>query len=91
MERGRKTVLGYSCRYIEQPGIWNGTPYEVVQDRMRGSHIALVKRVVCRGPGHLDGLRFDHLSLISGHPIRVMKWVSESQEETPVQRAGQAC
>ncbi|XAO36720.1 head maturation protease [Pseudomonas phage WP1] len=28
--------------------------------------------------------------LISGHPMRVMKWVSESQQETPVQRAGQA-
>ncbi|HFK2227011.1 TPA: DUF2213 domain-containing protein, partial [Pseudomonas aeruginosa] len=44
LERGKEDLsLGYSCRYTEQPGIWNGTPYEVVQDKMRGNHIALVK------------------------------------------------
>ena len=37
LERGKEDLsLGYSCRYTEQPGIWNGTPYEVVQDKMRG-------------------------------------------------------
>ena len=57
LERGKEDLsLGYSCRYTEQPGIWNGTPYEVVQDKMRGNHIALVKEGRVPGARVLDGL-----------------------------------
>lgn len=54
--------LGYSCEYIEKPGVWNGQPYEVIQTTMRGNHIALVGEGRVRGARVLDGLCFDHLS-----------------------------
>jgi hypothetical protein len=63
IESGKKDLsLGYSCDFVVQPGVYNGQSYEVVQDNMRGNHIALVD--VGRVPGAkvLDGLIFDHLS-----------------------------
>ena len=92
LERGKEDLsLGYSCRYTEQPGIWNGTPYEVVQDKMRGNHIALVKEGRVPGARVLDGLCFDHLSFDfrpsdEGNEMGLKK----AKQKTPVQRAGQA-
>lgn len=60
--KGKKDLsLGYACEYIEQPGVWNGQPYEVIQTNMRGNHIALVGEGRVRGARVLDGLCFDHL------------------------------
>ncbi len=62
LEKGKKDLsLGFSCDFLESPGIWQGTSYEVVQTNLRGNHIALVD--VGRVPGArvLDGLCFDHL------------------------------
>lgn len=61
--RGKKDLsLGYGCRYTEKPGVWNGQPYEVVQDQLRGNHIALVGEGRVQGARVLDGLCFDHLN-----------------------------
>ncbi|WP_276155666.1 DUF2213 domain-containing protein [Pseudomonas aeruginosa] len=92
LERGKEDLsLGYSCRYTEQPGIWNGTPYEVVQDKMRGNHIALVKEGRVPGARVLDGLCFDHLSFDfrpsdEGNEMSLKK----AKRKPPVQRVGQA-
>ncbi len=62
--KGKKDLsLGYACRYTEKPGVWNGQAYEVVQDQLRGNHIALVGEGRVRGAHVLDGLSFDHLSI----------------------------
>lgn len=39
-----KTELscGYRCVYDFTPGFWNGQPYDVVQRKLRGNHLALV-------------------------------------------------
>lgn len=34
--------LGYVCHYDPTPGIYNGQPYDYVQRRIRGNHMALV-------------------------------------------------
>ena len=54
--------LGYGCEYHIKSGEWNGQPYEVIQTRMRGNHIALVKEGRVSGAKVLDGLCFDHLN-----------------------------
>lgn len=57
---GKKELsLGYGCDFLEQPGIWDGQPYEVVQTNMRGNHIALVDKARVSGARILDGLCFD--------------------------------
>lgn len=61
--RGKKDLsLGYGCRYTEKPGVWEGQAYEVVQDQLRGNHIALVGEGRVPGARVLDGLCFDHLN-----------------------------
>lgn len=61
--RGKKDLsLGYGCRYTEKPGVWEGQAYEVVQDELRGNHIALVGEGRVPGARVLDGLCFDHLN-----------------------------
>lgn len=60
---GKKDLsLGYSCDFHAKPGVWQGQPYEVVQDNMRGNHIALVDEGRVPGARVLDGLVFDHLN-----------------------------
>ncbi|WP_176691693.1 DUF2213 domain-containing protein [Superficieibacter electus] len=40
---GKKELsCGYRCVYVQQPGTWNGQPYDYVQLKIRGNHIALV-------------------------------------------------
>ena len=64
----RDLSLGYGCTFEHKPGIWNGQPYEVVQDNLRGNHIALVGEGRVPGARVLDGLCFDHLSF---EPVKV--------------------
>lgn len=54
--------LGYGCQFEHKAGTWNGQPYEVIQTRLRGNHIALVDEGRVPGARVLDGLVFDHLS-----------------------------
>lgn len=53
--------LGYGCEFEHTAGIFQGEPYEVVQRKMRGNHLALVKAGRVPGARVLDGLVFDHL------------------------------
>jgi hypothetical protein len=34
--------LGYRCRYIWKPGVWNGEHYDAIQCQLRGNHLATV-------------------------------------------------
>jgi len=54
--------LGFGCKYKLEPGVWNDQEYEVVQDHIRGNHLALVKEGRIPGARVLDGLCFDHLN-----------------------------
>lgn len=41
--RGKKELsCGYRCIYVYRPGVWNGQPYDYIQLKIRGNHIALV-------------------------------------------------
>jgi hypothetical protein len=41
---GKKELsCGYRCEYDFSPGTWNGVRYDVVQRKMRGNHVAVVK------------------------------------------------
>lgn len=43
IDSGKKELsLGYRCEYEHKPGTWNGQPYEYVQKKIRGNHLALV-------------------------------------------------
>lgn len=46
IRNGKKELsAGYHCAYDHKsPGVWNGQAYDVVQRRLRGNHIALVKK-----------------------------------------------
>jgi uncharacterized protein len=70
LQSGKKDLsLGYSCDFIEQPGIWNNQPYEAVQTNLRGNHIALVEEGRVPGARVLDGLCFDHMNIVF-HPLK---------------------
>jgi hypothetical protein len=63
LESGKKDLsLGYKCQFEHAPGTFDGQPYEFVQTKMRGNHIALVGEGRVPGARVLDGLCFDHLS-----------------------------
>lgn len=62
--------LGYTCDFFQEPGVFDGVPYEVVQTNMRGNHIALVDSGRVPGAKVLDGMSkrrlcFDHLDFNS--------------------------
>ncbi|QPX74745.1 prohead protease [Serratia phage vB_SmaM_Hera] len=89
LQKGKSDLsLGYGCQFEHKPGIWNGQPYEVIQTRLRGNHIALVGEGRVPGARVLDGLVFDHLSFESvkpyedeSMPIPVKKKVGDNAVE----------
>lgn len=38
----RELSIGYGCRYEISDGVWNGQPYQVIQRKLRGNHLASV-------------------------------------------------
>lgn len=40
----RQLSLGYGCAYEWTAGIWNGVKYDLIQRKIRGNHLATVKR-----------------------------------------------
>lgn len=38
----RELSCGYTCEWDETPGTYNGQPYDVIQRKIRGNHVALV-------------------------------------------------
>lgn len=64
IQKGKTDLsLGYSCRFIYEPGTYNGEDYEYVQIDMRANHIALVDEARVAGARVLDGLVFDSMRL----------------------------
>lgn len=57
----RDLSIGFSCDFIEKPGIFQGQAYEFEQDGMIANHLALVKDARIHGARVMDGLVFDHL------------------------------
>lgn len=43
----KELSIGYRCLYEHSPGVWNGQPYEYIQRKIRGNHLALVKNGRC--------------------------------------------
>lgn len=42
--RGKKEIsLGYTCKYRREMGMFNGKPYDFVQEDLYGNHVALVE------------------------------------------------
>lgn len=61
--------LGYTCDWDYTPGVFEGTPYEVVQTNMCGNHIALVEAARVTGARVLDSkIAFDCLSFVKPKP-----------------------
>lgn len=57
--KGGKTELslGYSCDFIDNPGVFDGVQYEFVQVFRKGNHIALVDAARVSGARILDSKR----------------------------------
>jgi uncharacterized protein len=82
LQSGKKDLsLGYSCDFIEQPGVWNNQPYEAVQTNLRGNHIALVDEGRVPGARVLDGLCFDHMNVVF-HPRKGVKMQPKGKRAT---------
>lgn len=44
IESGKKELsLGYECAYDWTPGVFEGQPYDAIQRKLRGNHLALVR------------------------------------------------
>lgn len=39
----KELSIGYRCRYDMQSGVYEGQPYDVIQRKIRGNHVALVE------------------------------------------------
>lgn len=61
-ERKDDLSLGFGCLFQLTPGEWNGRPYEVVQFKLRGNHLALVEEGRIEGARILDAMCFDSLN-----------------------------
>ena len=66
IDSGKKQLsAGYTCVYDWTAGVFDGKPYDAVQRRIRGNHLASVQ-VGRMGPdvAVLDGRCFDHFDLV---------------------------
>lgn len=62
IDSGKSDVsLGFDCDYVLSPGTFQGEAYEVVQDNIRGNHIAVVDEARVTGARVLDGKAFDYM------------------------------
>lgn len=59
----RALSLGYHCRFIRQPGIFEGQSYDYVQKDIRGNHLALVSQARCDVAVLDHQMAFDHFDL----------------------------
>lgn len=50
----RELSLGYSLDLIEEPGEWNGEPYDAIQTNIRINHLAIVENARAGGKAHLN-------------------------------------
>lgn len=52
--KDRELSLGYSLDLIEEPGEWNGEPYDAIQTNIRINHLAIVKNARAGDQAHLN-------------------------------------
>ena len=50
----RELSLGYSLDLIEEPGEWNGEPYDAIQTNIRINHLAIVEAARAGDHAHLN-------------------------------------
>ncbi len=50
----RELSLGYSLDLIEEPGEWNGEPYDAIQTNIRINHLAIVEKARAGEQAHLN-------------------------------------
>lgn len=50
----RELSLGYSLDLIEEPGYWNGEPYDAIQTNIRINHLAIVESARAGEHAHLN-------------------------------------
>ncbi len=50
----RELSLGYSLDLVEEPGVWNGKPYDAVQTNIRINHLAIVEKARAGEQAHLN-------------------------------------
>ena len=50
----RELSLGYNLDLIEEPGIWNGQPYDAIQTNIRINHLAIVESARAGEQAHLN-------------------------------------
>lgn len=50
----RELSLGYSLDLIEEPGEWNGEPYDAIQTNIRINHLAIVEAARAGEQAHLN-------------------------------------
>lgn len=50
----RELSLGYNLDLIEEPGEWNGEPYDAIQTNIRINHLAIVEKARAGDQAHLN-------------------------------------
>lgn len=50
----RELSLGYNLDLVEEPGEWNGEPYDAVQTNIRINHLAIVQKARAGDQAHLN-------------------------------------
>lgn len=50
----RQLSLGYSLDLVEEPGEWNGEPYDAIQTNIRINHLAIVEKARAGKQAHLN-------------------------------------
>lgn len=50
----RELSLGYSLDLVEEPGEWEGEPYDAIQTNIRINHLAIVENARAGGQAHLN-------------------------------------
>lgn len=64
IESGKTALsLGYRCVYEKASGVFEGQPYEYVQRKLRGNHLALVDAARCDVAVLDHQMAFDHFDL----------------------------
>lgn len=64
IKKGKDNLsLGFGCQFRLKKGVFNGKPYEVIQDTLRGNHLANVAEARVEGARILDARCFDSANL----------------------------
>lgn len=50
----RELSLGYNLDLVEEPGEWNGEPYDAIQTNIRINHLAIVEKARAGDQAHLN-------------------------------------